>query len=441
MHRIPALIPARSFALISWALIMGACASVPPEVKNARTLLARGDYQDAERAAMEAQRKYPDHPELWRVRIESAHRQGQARRATELYRTWHSKRGAHDSKLLARLALTTLWQGLRVPSTQIRVDTILAIERLEVEKLANDVDALMTSDSDIVAAAAATALLRGRPGAPRIATQILVSEDPQARAIAVAGIGRKIGERARVDLRFSLRDGDPRVRIAGIEAIAPMGHPDDTDRLIALAASDPDTDVRARALASLTSARTGARAVGVRALQDPALSVRVAAVGLLKRLDDRESLERIARTSADATAVHALAALGDPTRPAAAQVVSRAFAQPDLADDWAQRAALAEAVGRVLPRADAIARLRVLCGDPDGRVRVAAALALTELDASQGVDVLSAACTDQAAETRSAAIAAHKRLRVYSAGLISALADDSALIRVQAAEAVMWAAR
>ena len=37
-------------------------------------------------------------------------------------------------KLLERLALTTMWQGLRVPSAKIRVDTILAIERQRQDK-------------------------------------------------------------------------------------------------------------------------------------------------------------------------------------------------------------------------------------------------------------------------------------------------------------------
>lgn len=437
--------PGRSTALISAilaAFALGACGErLPPEIARAKSLLASGSYDDAGSAARSAQDTHPDHPELWRVRIEAAHRRGDARSATRLYMTWYQKRQKHDRKVLAKLALITLWQGLRVPSARVRVATILAVERREVEKLADDVDALMTNDSDVVAAASATALLRGRPGAPRIATQLLVSEDPAARAIAVAGIGRKIGKRARSDLLYALRDGDPRVRIAGIGALAPIGDPKDTDKLVALT-GDPDSDVRAAALAGLASGRRpGASAAGERALADTELSVRLAAVALLKSINDRQALERAARTSTGATAVHAYAALGGGPTPRSRQAVASAREAAGAPEMWAELVALAPAVATLLPEAEALAQLRALASHSDGRVRVAAGSALRAMRAPDAEDVLSAACTDSSADARKDALAAHLQGRFISPGVIRALADESALLRVQAAEAIWRATR
>lgn len=430
-----------TFAVVS--LFAGGCGgNLPPDVAEARRAFERGDYPAAAAAAERARATYPDHPERWRVHIEAVHRQGDASRATELYREWYQRRQVHDHKVLARLALTTLWQGLRVPSAQVRVATILAVERQEVEKLADEVDALMTSDSDIVAAAAATALLRGRPGAPRIATQVLVSEDPAARAIAVAGIGRKIGKRARVDLTFSLRDGDPRVRIAGIGALAPMGDPADTDRLLALATRDGDGPVRARALASLqTGKRAGARDAGLRGLTDADLAVRLAAVALLRALGERDTLATFASAHTDAAAIHAHAALVRGPTAESAQAMAQALADAAVKEQWAQRVALIERMTEVVPGDQAKARLRALASDPDGRVRVAAAAGLLDLKVAEGTPLLSTACADEASETRAAAIAAHIERKLLTPGLIDALADDSALIRIQAAEAVWRATR
>ena len=202
-----------------------ACASLPPEIAAAKRELANGSYAQAEASAEKAMVQHPDHPVLWRVRIQAVHGQGQARRAVDLYRQWHGARGAHDRKVLERLALTTLWQGLRVPSTQVRTRTIQAVERQEVEQLADDVDRRMTDDSDPVAAAASVALLRSRPGAPRIVSQLLASESAQARAIAVEGIGRKIGKRARDDLLFALGDSAPRVWLRPVSVVGSCSIP------------------------------------------------------------------------------------------------------------------------------------------------------------------------------------------------------------------------
>ena len=172
-----------------WAYLACACGGLPPEVKRARDLLERGWYRDAERAADRALDGYPGHPVLWRVKIQAAMGQRDAQRAVALYKEWHTTRqpgpDSHDRVVLRRMALSTLWQGLRVPSGRVQARTIQAIERLEIEKLARDVADRITDDDDVVAAAAAVALLRSDFNAPRVATQLLSSEVAEARAIVI----------------------------------------------------------------------------------------------------------------------------------------------------------------------------------------------------------------------------------------------------------------
>src|SRR5688500_13987459 len=101
---------------------------------------------------------------------------GDARRAVELYGSWRDKRGDDDPDALRMLATTTLWQGLRASSPAIKTQSIQAIERLEIEALSSDVAELVTSEDDLVAAAAASALLRVHPSAPQVLTDLLKSE-------------------------------------------------------------------------------------------------------------------------------------------------------------------------------------------------------------------------------------------------------------------------
>jgi HEAT repeat protein len=75
--------------------------------------------------------------------------------------------------------------------------------------------------------------------------------------------------------------------------------------------------------------------------------------------------------------------------------------------------------------------------DDDSRVRVAAARALSRLSDPRGAEALAALCSAPDAAVREAAVRGHARDRLLTPGLIAALADESAPVRVLAAEIVL----
>lgn len=445
-------------ALVWLALALAGCGGVPPEVQRARAHFDARDYEQAHIAARAALARPPGHPEAWRIDIQSLFNLGRADEAVAAYRQRYRVYHDHDRALLSRIALSTLWQGLRVPSAQVQVRAIQAVERHELEKLARDVEARIGDDNDAVAAAAAVALLRSRWGAPEIAGQLLASENPLARAIAVEGIGRKVGERARADLLAALRDRDPRVRRAGVLAVAAMKLPEDTAALGRLAAEDPDPEVRVAALAGLAMGkRAGAADFAMRALDagEPVMQpmVRLAGVELLGELGERDRLQRIAVDpnlaheapwlALQALLVQARIAGKSPVDPGA--LWQRALAHGSWARSWEVRAASARALvpGRraVADPRQAVSLLEPMLDDQDGRVRVAVALALSQLSHQLGLIRLADLCRDPDPAVREAALAAHADLKLVSIGLVASLADESALIRVQAADTILSALR
>jgi hypothetical protein len=232
-------------------LFLVACGSMPPGAKKAQRLLKAGDFAGAEKVADDELARFPKHPTLWRIKIQAGMLAGDAAGAVDDYGRWLDIRGAHDRDILATMAKTTLWQGLRVPSAAVKTEAIQTIERLEVEALAQDVSDRIADEDDAVAAAAAVALLRAHPQAPHIATELLSSDDPRARAIAVEGIGRKIKATAREDLLPMLGDSDPVVRRAAAFAVGAMETDEDTAALARVAREDADGAVRAAALRGL----------------------------------------------------------------------------------------------------------------------------------------------------------------------------------------------
>src|SRR5690606_25315423 len=120
--------------------------------EEARRQLGRRDYVAAEDAADRGLARHPAHAELRRAKIRAAMGQLEVERAVALYRGWYGADGAHDRPALRHMALTTLWQALRVPSALVRVHAIQAIERLELEPLARDVAARIEDDDDAVVA-------------------------------------------------------------------------------------------------------------------------------------------------------------------------------------------------------------------------------------------------------------------------------------------------
>lgn len=468
--------PARlaSLTLLAATLLalLAGCGRPPPAVRHAQSLLRQGQYAGAEAEADQALRQHPGHAGLWRVKIQAAFGRGEASRAVGLYEDWQRRRGSHDPGLLRRLAMTTLWQGLRVPSAQVRARAIQVIERGELEPLARDVAENLTHDSDLVAGAAAVALLRSHPNAPRVATQILQSDDAAARALVVEGIGRKIGAAARAELLPALSDPQPAVRRAAVQALGAADH-DLAARLIHLARNDEDGPVRATALRALAREQRVAemaRETARRALRDDAYpGARLAAIDVLARVDDDEPLRRVAVSDDVAVAVHAAVALGDAA--VRNEAVRRALAHAEpamrqtgidalqhLADrtialklaagglgdaSWRVRLAAARALLYLGEQARAVEVLARALDAADGRERVDAAADLMSLGDPRGEQALAVLGRSTTPDIREAVVRAHARPRRGAGGdpitgvLVAALADESPLVRILAAETLL----
>src|SRR5436305_967358 len=84
------------------------------------------------------------------------------------------------------------------------------------------------------------------PQAPQIADTMLHSENPEARRIAVDGIGKKVGKLAAADLEKAADDPDARVRAT---ALRWLGTIKDADAVEACTKHMKDPDETARAAA------------------------------------------------------------------------------------------------------------------------------------------------------------------------------------------------
>ncbi|HVV82428.1 MAG TPA: HEAT repeat domain-containing protein, partial [Kofleriaceae bacterium] len=337
--------------------------------KRAQAFLDRGDYPGAAQAADDELNHSPSDAVLHRIRLRAALGMGDARGAVDHYRAWRAGRG-DDLAALHTMAMTTLWQGLRAPAAALRLQTIRAIERLELEDLAHEVGERLGDDDDAVAAAAAVAVLRAFPQAPDVASQMLHSDNPEARAIAVEGIGRKAGKLAAADLRAALDDGDPRVRAAAATAVGRLADPADTAKLAALV-GDGDTGVRTAAVRALAHGKRGPLdAVVERALADESLGLRLAGVELASAGRGASGARALLDHRDPMVAAQAARAAHDPA--GAARALDRALA----ADDPAVRIGAIGLVQAALGRDQAVPRLRTATADADAGVRVAAASAL-----------------------------------------------------------------
>jgi HEAT repeat protein len=394
---------------------------------------------------------------------------GDARRAVELYESWRARQGEDDPAALRLMARTTLWQALRAQATAVQTAAIQAIERLEIEELAPDVAELVAADDDRVAAAAAAALLTAHPDAPRVIVDLLGSEDAEARAIAVDGIGRKAREHARADLLPMLGDPDPRVRREAVGAVARFAEGDDLERLVAMARSDKDGSVRARALRGIAARHaSGHVELARQAAADPFLGARYAAVDLLARDGSREALAALDQLVAGKDLPIALAAAAARLRSGGDQSAAGVFDRALTATDWTARAAALNSAG-AMPRALALryggrglvdpshavrlaaARLLIHLGvttqarkqleaalrSKDPSIRIDAAVDLVRLGDQRGSQTLAALARSPALEVRRAAVSAHASARRLTPGLVAALADADPALRVQASELIL----
>ena len=394
---------------------------------------------------------------------------GDARHAVELYESWRAQRGEDDPAALRLLARTTLWQALRARASAIQTAAIQAIERLELEELAPDVAELVADDDDRVAAAAAAALLTAHPNAPRVLVDLLKSDDVEARALAVDGIGRKAGEHARADLIPMLDDPDARVRREAVGAVARFAEGEDLDRLAAMAKSDKDGSVRARALRGIAARHAGGH-VGLarQAANDPFLGARLAAVDLLARDGSSEARAALDQLSAGGDLPVALAAAAARLRAGAEAAAAGVFDRALGESDWTARAAALNAAasaprslalrlgGRgLVDRNDevrlAAARLLIRLGvttqarkhleaalaSKDPSIRIDAAVDLLRLGDQRASQALDQLARDPSLEVRRAAIGAHASARQVTPGLVAALADSDPALRVQASELIL----
>jgi HEAT repeat protein len=455
------------------ALLAASCGGLPPGAERADRLLARGDFAGAEREADSELARFPKHPSLWRIKIRAALGRSDNRAAVDHYATWRDLRNGDDAGLLRMMAHTVLWQALRVPSPPINVKAIQVIERLELESFADDVNERVLHDDDYVAAAASVAVMRSYPPAPRVAQDLLHSDDVRARRLVVGGVGRKVGAKARADLSDATRDADAGVRRAAVAAIGMLGSNEDTALLTKLAGSDPDGPVRAAALSGLARGeRPGAIDVAREALGDDYLGARIAAVTLLgERGGPDADATLLALTQGDdlfvalraAALVHKRSkqpvlgplerALGDPAWNVRAAAVNAAagIAPRDVALELVTRRLLDDRVEVRLAAARALMRYHL--GDrvvdvlvdalADGRddPRIEAAAQLSRMEDPRGLEHLSKLAGASSAATRAAAVRAHLDAGRPSPGLAAALADESLEVRIDAAETILVLAK
>lgn len=448
--------------------MFAACAN---HAQQAVALYETGDYAGAARAADRGLAAYPGDEGLWQMRVRAQLAQGDAAGVARTYAAYRDQLEGDDDKPLVReLAIATLGQALASPSVKLKIAAIDAVAAAELEALADRVAERMADDDDRVVAAAAIAVLRGYPGAVKAAGEMLHSEDAEARRIAVDGIGKKLGTLALADLEKAGADPDARIRRT---AIRWLGQLKDTDavELLTRRMHDPDAAVRAAAGSALARIGIGNLAeLGKLALRDRALAVRLAGIELL--------------AAAHHAGAHAeLTALVDDPDPLVAaeaaiaggggELAARAIDRAARADEWTVRAGAANLAARALGKPAALAFARKLAGDPELAVRLAAArvlahggdrpaaaaifatalgnpdfllqaaIDLADQDDARGFQALDAAVRDPARGPvrRAAAASAHRTARRITPGLVAALADDSGVVRVEAAAALAMLSR
>jgi HEAT repeat protein len=429
------------------------------------TLYEAGDFAGAARAADAGLARHPKDPGLWQMRVRAALALGDADGVARSYASYRQHYGTDDEALLRDLAVATLEQALASPSVKLKLVAIEAVAAAEIHALADQVAERMGDDDDRVAAAAATAVLRGFPQAPQVASEMLRSEDPEARRIAVEGIGKKVGALAIVDLHEAAEDPDPRVRRAAIRWLGQLKDKE-APPLLERQLRHPDEGVRAAAVVAL--GRIGGDVAGVvkHALADRALAVRLASVEVLRMRKRQPELLALAEDPDPTVALEAAIAAGN------AALAARALERAATAERWSTRAGAANSAAGAVGKAAAAALARRLAADPEVAVRLAAARALAyagepaaaielfaaalatdsalpaatdlaRLGDARGIQALDAAVRDPArgADSRAAAAAAHRGARRVTPGLVAALADASGVVRVEAAAALVMLAK
>lgn len=445
-------------------LVLASCAN---RAKQSIALYESGDYAGAAREAESGLASHPDDDGLWQMRIRAALALGDADGVATSWGTYRERRGSDDAELLRELAIATLGQALGSPSQRMKITAIEAVQAAEIQQLAEQVAERMGDDDDRVAATAAVAVLRGFPQAPQVAGDMLRSEDPEARRIAVEGIGKKVGKLAVADLHKAAADPDPGVRRAALRWLAQIK---DSEAPAVFERNLRHTDEGVRAAAASGLARIGLgdlQAFAKKALADKALAVRLAGVELLAAAKRTDELVQLAQSDPDPmVAVEAAIAVKR------TDLAQAALDKAAAAERWTIRAGALNTARRALDKQAAIAFARKRMTDPEVGVRLAAARVLigagdkagalpileqalttdaavsaatdlARVGDKRGLDALSAATRDAKAtpDQRAQAAAAHGTARRVTPGLVAALADVNGVVRVEAAAVLVMIAK
>ena len=211
------------------SLYLLGCAS--GATKQSVSLYESGDYRGARAAAERGLATAPDDEDASRMHVRAQLALGDG---AEVARSYHrhklARAGNDDAALVLELAEATLGQGLRSPSTALRLASIRAVEESELRGLADAVAERMTDPDDRVVATAAAAVLRGYPDAVEALDDMLRSEDEEARRIALDGLGRKVAKHARAELTAGAADPDPSVRRTALRHLASLRDPSSATR-------------------------------------------------------------------------------------------------------------------------------------------------------------------------------------------------------------------
>jgi HEAT repeat protein len=443
------------------ALALLAPAACANRAKQSVALYESGDYAGASRAADDGLAQHPDDEGLWGMKIRASLALGDADGIAKAYAGYMAHRGEDDKELLRDLAQATIAQAIASPSVKLKIQAIEAIAALELNDLADAVAERMDDQDDRVAAAAAVAVLKGFPDAPRIADEMLHSDVSEARRIVVDGLGKKVGKLALSDLEKAAADRDHTVRRAAVYWLGALKDKDAVE-VLTKRMKDPDEAVRAAAAQALAKIGIGnLEAYAKQALADRSLSVRMAGVDLLAAAKRDDQLITLTDDKDPMVALSAAIALKASRPDLAPKAIDRAI----TADEWTVRAGAANMLGMAVDKATAKSYAQKLIGDSSPGVRLAAArvllhqgdrdaaapifsAALTDADFGlqaatdlagtgdkAGLDALSAATRDpsKSAEQRAAAASAHRSAHRVTPGLVAALADPNGLVRIEAA--------
>ena len=444
-------------------LVLASCSAAPRGVEHAQKLLDEGDFVAAERAADQELARLPDNRTLWHIKIRAPMERGDSVRGVDGYMKWHRLRHSYDDAAMRHMAIAVLRRGLVDPAAEVRKAAVKAAARLRLPSLTERVAALIDDRDEGVAATATVAML-GRSGhARRRAESLLASADAGIRAVVVAGVGRKLGEREW--LRAALDDESAAVRRAAVSGLGSLAA--DGDRLRLLARNDPDGTVRAAAMSALRSFSGAASwEVARQGLGDPYIGARLAALSVVASSSNGRALvAQMARSTDYYLALRAAVALRKAGGEAPAETVAGALAHRT----WPVRVAALNALGEIVPASEAVALAEPLLGDPRLEVALAAArvsarlgrsaaaaqlyyrvlsgpreelrlIAATELvrmDDDRGARGLALLGKSRSPATRRAAALAHRFTDNVSLPLVEVLADADAGVRIAAAETML----